>query len=142
VLDAEVLVAHRVGPVLGVEHDLIQRRIGHQLTGSGSLGKSAQLAVGHLTHAADVDPDLLEDRHRNALVVTEHRAEQVQRRKNRMRPGYRDLLGGGQGLLSFQREFVEFHFQTSLESFVPIGDIRPQSRYGANHVPESLSCCK
>ena len=37
-LGAEVLVPHLVGPVLGVEHDLVERRVGHDLTGVGALG--------------------------------------------------------------------------------------------------------
>ena len=48
VLDAEILVAHLVGAVLRIEHDLVERRIGHHLAGAGALGQSVQLVLGHL----------------------------------------------------------------------------------------------
>jgi hypothetical protein len=109
VLRAEVLIAHLVGPVLRVEDDLVERRIGHHLAAGGALRQAIDLAFRHLSDAVHVGADLLEDHLGHAALVAQQGAEQVQRRQHGMRLGHRDLLCRSQRLLGFQCESIEFH---------------------------------
>jgi hypothetical protein len=98
-LDAEVLIAHLIGAVLGVENDLIQGWVGHKLSASGALRQAIKLALYHIRQPTDVGANLFEYHNDDTGFITADGAQQMQRRENGVGFGHCNLLSSRQGFL-------------------------------------------
>ncbi len=69
-LDAKILIAHLVGAVLSVENNLIEGRVGYELSTGGALRQAVKLALYHIHQPAGIGADFLEYHNNDAGFIT------------------------------------------------------------------------
>jgi len=111
VLARDVLVAHAARLAVGaLEHPgQLSADRGRRRRLARHRGKRGQRLVGPAAHAVGIGPRAPEHGHHDAALLFEQDEQQVSRDHLGVRPGARQRLSGGDGLLRLYRESVQLH---------------------------------